>query len=192
MRDLKDAEEKILDRVLYLIGQTGSTRISIRDIAKEAGVNVAAVNYYFGSKDEMMRRVDEFYLKNTIDSYSTLNIEKHTDEEKILNWANAIMEYSIRYPGITILLKEKAGKSDELSKEIMRTTKEMNTKMFTILSRLIGGNENSFALNKIIFISSILQPLSDMHQTLYSKEGFGDSTFRKKYIIHLIDKLKNN
>ena len=189
MRELRDSEEKILDRALFLIGQTGSTKITIRSIAKEAGVNVAAVNYYFGSKDEMMRRVDEFYLKNTIETYAALDCDDFNDSQKILNWADAVMEYSLRYPGITILLKEKANKTDEMSKRIMQITNEMNTKMFSILFRLIGGSEESFALNKIIFISSILQPLSDMHQALYPKEGFENSDFRKKYITHLLEKV---
>ena len=50
MRDLNSVEEKILDRALYLIGKTGSMNVPIRAIAKEANVNVSAVNYYFRTR----------------------------------------------------------------------------------------------------------------------------------------------
>lgn len=190
MRELKDAEERILDRALYLIGKTGSTRISIRAIAKEAGVNVGAVNYYFGSKEEMLRRVDEFYLKNTRDTYSALDREEYSDEEKILHWADAVMEYSLRYPGITVLLKEKRNRTDALSRNIIETTREMNERMFTILLRVIGGDDSAFAMNRTIFLSSILQPLSEIHRTLFPDEGFGDRKYRMKYIAHIIGTLK--
>ena len=60
MRELKGIEEKILDRALYLFGKNGTTNVPIRSIVREAGVNVSAINYYFGSKDNMMNYIKEF------------------------------------------------------------------------------------------------------------------------------------
>jgi AcrR family transcriptional regulator len=37
--------EHILDRTIYLMGKQGTTDVPVRAIAREAGVNVAAVNY---------------------------------------------------------------------------------------------------------------------------------------------------
>jgi len=65
MRELKSVEEKILDRALYLIGKNKTMDVPVRAIAKEANVNVSAINYYFRSKEEMLKQVRQFYLTNT-------------------------------------------------------------------------------------------------------------------------------
>jgi len=187
MRVLKDAEEKILDKALGLIGKNGSSKISIRAIAQEAGVNVSAVNYYFGSKIEMLKRVDEFYLKNTMDTYSALENDSCSDRDKILNWADAVMEYSLRYPGITVLLKEINEREDERAKEISEITQKMNFIMIDILKRVIGGDEETFSMNKNIFISSILHPLTETHKSSYPNEFFDRSAYRQQYISHLLN-----
>lgn len=66
MRELTSIQEKILDKALYLIGKNASFNVPIRAIAKEANVNVSAINYYFRTKEEMMKYVKEFYLDNTV------------------------------------------------------------------------------------------------------------------------------
>jgi len=42
---------------LACIEREGLDRLTVRAIAREAGVNVAAVNYYFGSKDQLVQLV---------------------------------------------------------------------------------------------------------------------------------------
>src|ERR1700760_1816441 len=48
-----DTRTRILDAALDQFGARGFAATSIRDLAQAAGVNVAAVNYYFGSKDAL-------------------------------------------------------------------------------------------------------------------------------------------
>ena len=60
--DLKGANEttaktRILDAAELLFAKYGIANVSVRDITAEAGVNIAAVNYYFGSKDELIKAV---------------------------------------------------------------------------------------------------------------------------------------
>ena len=48
---------KILDAAERLFAQSGLERVSMRDITRAAGVNLAAVNYHFGSKDGLIEAV---------------------------------------------------------------------------------------------------------------------------------------
>jgi len=48
---------RILDAALDLFGERGPTGTTVRDIAKRAKVNVAAISYHFGGKDELYRAV---------------------------------------------------------------------------------------------------------------------------------------
>lgn len=48
-----DARERLLDAAEKLFCQRGFEGTSVREITAEAGCNVAAVNYYFGSKEKL-------------------------------------------------------------------------------------------------------------------------------------------
>lgn len=54
MTDL-GTKEKILRAAHTLFGQKGFDSVSIREISKEAGVNVAAVNYHFENKENLFK-----------------------------------------------------------------------------------------------------------------------------------------
>jgi AcrR family transcriptional regulator len=49
--------DRILDAALDLFGERGLTGTTVRDIAERAKVNVAAISYHFGGKDELYRAV---------------------------------------------------------------------------------------------------------------------------------------
>jgi AcrR family transcriptional regulator len=52
-------KDQILDAAEKLFAQVGFGAASVRDITHEAGVNLAAVNYHFGSKEGLVRAVVE-------------------------------------------------------------------------------------------------------------------------------------
>jgi AcrR family transcriptional regulator len=51
---LGDTEAKILDAAFRRLAREGYAALSIREIAKDAGVNHALINYHFGSKDQLV------------------------------------------------------------------------------------------------------------------------------------------
>lgn len=59
MSELPDTKTRILDVAEELFSDQGFDRVSIRDITEVAKVNLAAVNYHFGGKDEMIAAVFE-------------------------------------------------------------------------------------------------------------------------------------
>lgn len=51
----KDRQERILDAVISLLAQHGISGVSIRAVAKEAGVALGLVNYYYDDKIGLIR-----------------------------------------------------------------------------------------------------------------------------------------
>ena len=49
--DGAEARHRLLHTALRLFAQNGFAKTSIREIAREAGVNVSAISYYFGDKE---------------------------------------------------------------------------------------------------------------------------------------------
>ncbi len=59
MKQVKDTRERILDVAEELFGEHGLGRVSIRDITRKAKVNLAAINYHFGTKEDLVAAVFE-------------------------------------------------------------------------------------------------------------------------------------
>lgn len=193
MRELKGIEEKILDRALYLFGKNGTTNVPIRTIVKEAEVNVSAINYYFGSKDKMLKYVKEFYLENISQAYAALYNENLSDEEKVIECTNEIIEYSLRYPGVLIMSKESIAskEKDDIDIKIIENLKEKSNKLDCILKKVINSNDEDFIYKKMIFISSITYPTAD-EEFIFENNIINNKEKRIKYIINLIKLLKGN
>jgi AcrR family transcriptional regulator len=73
----------IIDTAEKLFSRNGFEGTSVRDIAHEAGINVAMISYYFGSKEKLMEAIFErktSYLKvkieNLIDNKTITPYEK--------------------------------------------------------------------------------------------------------------------
>lgn len=58
----KDTKTKILDAAEKLIVELGAEKTSLRKITAEAGVNIAAINYHFGSKSNLVSAILERFL----------------------------------------------------------------------------------------------------------------------------------
>ncbi|NLI96759.1 MAG: helix-turn-helix transcriptional regulator, partial [Synergistaceae bacterium] len=59
-QDLDDTvKERLLSAAGALFSQKGYDRTSVREIARAAGANAAAVSYYFGGKEGLYRAVLE-------------------------------------------------------------------------------------------------------------------------------------
>ena len=54
--------ERILESALDLFGEHGLTDTKVRDIARRAKVNLAAVSYHFGGKEELYRAVAKLVI----------------------------------------------------------------------------------------------------------------------------------
>lgn len=54
---MQPTREQLLDTAERLFAEEGVDRVSLRDITSAAGTNVAAVNYHFGSKENLVAAV---------------------------------------------------------------------------------------------------------------------------------------
>jgi AcrR family transcriptional regulator len=54
---MTDTKQKILDTAERLIAEQGYAATSLRHIIAEAGVNLAAIHYHFGSKEELLDEI---------------------------------------------------------------------------------------------------------------------------------------
>ena len=56
------SREKLLEVAVHLFAQKGLDGVSTRDLAREAGLNISLISYYFGGKEGLYRAVLELSL----------------------------------------------------------------------------------------------------------------------------------
>jgi AcrR family transcriptional regulator len=60
---MEGMEDRILEAAVACIEEYGVHRLTVRRIAAKAGVNTAAINYYFRTKEQLMDKVDELTIR---------------------------------------------------------------------------------------------------------------------------------
>jgi AcrR family transcriptional regulator len=94
-------EAKIIQTTIDCIEKHGITGTTIRRIALMAGINVAAINYYFRSKDALLRRCMETTLANAFDLAGMPDMPGLGPQERCAAIMLEILEGGIRFPGLT-------------------------------------------------------------------------------------------
>ena len=84
---------KILEAAEKLFVEKGFDGTSVRELAKAAGVNVAMISYYFGSKENLLEAILEHKTMNSRTHLESLNQKNLSPEEKL----NQIIDYYVDY-----------------------------------------------------------------------------------------------
>ena len=80
---ISDKKEKILLAAQNLFGQHGFEAVSTRALAKEAGVNIAMLSYYFGSKEKLYEATIHFLMDRRRDDMNKLMVNLQSPMEKV-------------------------------------------------------------------------------------------------------------
>ena len=93
-------KREIVQAAIECINEEGLNNATIRKIADKAGVNSAAISYYFGNREELINLAMEATLDNAFD-FGDFRYEKEDDYKTVLK---AILEHwkpgIVDYPGI--------------------------------------------------------------------------------------------
>lgn len=77
----QDGVEQILRAALSLLVEQGSKALTLRRIAAECGMNVGNLNYYFRSKDDLIRELLDAVISSYQDSFDAITHEPGADAE---------------------------------------------------------------------------------------------------------------
>lgn len=94
-------EGKILDATIQCIERYGLDGTTIRRIAETAGVNSAAISYYYRSKDRLVEKAMELSLANAFDWDDYPDVNELSLQEYLTNVFIRLVEGSQTFPGLT-------------------------------------------------------------------------------------------
>ena len=97
VRNELGTKERIIKVTMELIASEGFQNVTIRKIANQADVNLAAVNYHFGSKDAVINEALKTVMAQLINAFSQLKDAGTEPREKlrlfIITYSNVLFKY---------------------------------------------------------------------------------------------------
>lgn len=191
MRNFDTKKEQILDAALKVAVQKGIANVTVRDVAKEAGVNIAAINYYFSSKKRMLEEMEVLFRDNFREAFTALDVEGLPAEEKLLSWMSGALEYAVHYPGIILLLRDKLLLNvDEPQNAAMRfelVRRIIQVKM--LFNEAVGapdGDDKLFTM----FASTVLWPFVVSPLIFGEVDSYAEKQSRDDYFRYIINFFK--
>ncbi|MEW5813834.1 MAG: TetR/AcrR family transcriptional regulator [Spirochaetota bacterium] len=102
MSEKNPTRQLILEAVVTCIEKYGIDKVTTRKIAKEAGTNIASINYYFRSKDGLVSTALSMTINHMMeDVISAIDDVQRPLEEILENVFFYLLEGSLRYPGVS-------------------------------------------------------------------------------------------
>lgn len=126
------AEEKIKDAARKIFTQKGFAATKTRDIAAEAGINMAMLNYYFRSKEKLFEIVMMENMQKMMSGVAEIFFDETTTlEKKIELFIDAKVDTLIKNPDLlSFVLNEFKGNSHTLTDRFALMKKSHFIKQF--------------------------------------------------------------
>lgn len=185
-------EGKILDATIQCIERYGLDGTTIRRIAETAGVNSAAISYYYRSKDRLVEKAMELSLTNGFDWEDYPDINEFSLREYLVNVFTRLVEGAYTFPGLTrahffnVFAK---GEYDSPSvKKINRFFEEL---LGSILKKYPGRDDSELrkALMQMASAAFLIPSLMPELFDTFCRVDFKDKAELQAYIGRIVEAL---
>ena len=99
-----DLRSALIDAARKLIGEKGPRAISLREVAKAAGVSHAAPYRHFKDKDELLASIAELGFRRLADRLEEITAQVENTREQLLESGKAYVRLALAAPEITLLM----------------------------------------------------------------------------------------
>ena len=189
--EFNEKQMQILQVTEKLFAEKGFDGTSIRDIAKQANINIAMVSYYFGSKEKMLEALIYSRISDMKLQLESLSKEAISPVEKINKLIELYIHRINKNKGIyQILHFELTSKKREIDLKSFAEVKKQN---FEIIKKIIveGQEKGIFKkdINLILIPSSILGPFFHFQMNRPNYEEMLDLKTDKAYDNYIKNEL---
>lgn len=181
-------EEKIINATIACIEQFGVEATTNRKIAEIAGINSAAVNYYFRSKEILLQRVMERTLDNAFDWKDFAQLPGNSPQERCEAILLDILSGGVNFPGITRAhFHNLLSMGDYDSQVVARINKFVESLAQDLTSHGYKGRQDDLELSCMQLSYTIF--MSVLTPRIFSKMNLEDPTNQKTFVHSLVSKM---
>ncbi len=182
-----ETKQEILKATLKILESEGFQKLTVRKIAAEAGVNVAAVNYHFGSKDRVVFEALQTLRARFGEAFAHLRAVGHPPRARLVAFMTAYCDTVFEYPNLV-----KAFINQSLNAEIQQdyesfVRREGLALITQTLAEILPDGEETLRMKAFQMMSSLILIL------LVGKDSgpvigldFSDPQVRARYIQTIV------
>ena len=123
-----EARERLLVAAEKLFAERGMASVCVRDLVSEAKVNIAAVNYYFGSKEKLYLETLRYSFRNSRQALPKLEaMQKEAQAASTVEAARlALRQYVEEIMHIILISRETSCHADLMGHEMSHPTQALD------------------------------------------------------------------
>lgn len=185
-------ERHIIEAAIECIETYGIQGATVQRIAEGAGVNNAAINYYFRSKDQLIQEALDVTLGNAFDWEDFKESEDMPARERLIHILTTLMRDSHQYPGLARAhFSDTVTGADYDTTAIRRLNGFLGELEADLQKRGVGihGAELKMALTQIMGCAFLLGMLVPGLFTVYSGIDLTDETAGELFVRRLVEGL---
>lgn len=119
-------EEKIKEAAATLFIRKGFAATKTRDIAEEAGINIASLHYYYRSKDKLFELVMGTALRQFSQVMDSVFNNDNPLHEKIVYFADRYINFLRENPNVPLFIIAESQQNPEMLDRLMEGEKSMD------------------------------------------------------------------
>lgn len=195
--EFNDKQVQIIEEAEKLFAQKGFKGTSVREIAQNAGINLAMISYYFGSKDKLLEAIFVYRGHTTkISLEEILKNGKMSPAEKIdVLIEKYVQKIFSQKPFYKIMSKEMLTNNTENTEKLIL---EIKTQNLELIAKIISEGQKSGEFSTDVDLPLIMATLSGAAnnfiatQKYYRKLSGLESMKEKEFENILLNKLTKN
>jgi AcrR family transcriptional regulator len=183
------AQGKIIEATIECIEREGIQAVTIRKIAKLAGVNSAAINYYFRSKEKLVEEVMRSTIEHVFEDWrEVVNDENRSVRERLFLLFTDYMEGAIMYSGISKAHMWEPLINNNYDSLFVKLLNEFFQDLVKKLSLELKRPVKELKLVVIHLFSALTMPvlMPDLYRDFYDGKTFKEAKVRRALIEHVL------
>lgn len=186
------AREKIIAATLSLIEKEGVHGLTTRVIASEANVNIAAINYYFGSKQKLIEETLLSALNHMFSDTADFVTQMGDSADDLLkNIMLYFLQGSVRYPGMIKAMLHEPVNNNNYNDAVMQQLMKFLGRLKSQIEQAIQTDKADAGERLMQIFSVALLPalLPELFKKILGEDFTGNIEKQKRYIEIFFNKL---
>jgi len=183
------AQGKIIEATIECIEREGIQAVTIRKIAKLAGVNSAAINYYFRSKEKLVEEVMRSTIEHLFEDWrEIINDESRSVRERLFLLFTDYMEGAIMFPGISKAHMWEPLINNNYDSLFVKLLNDFFQDLVKKLKLELKRPAKELKLVVIHLFSALTMPvlMPDLYREFYDGKTFKEAKIRRALIEHVL------
>jgi AcrR family transcriptional regulator len=189
-----DAADRIVLATLAVIERDGLDALTVRGIAREAGVNIAAISYYFRSKDDLVALVLERALdrgvKDPLVDFDRLAGAGKDARVALAGAIEAFLESAVRFPRTVVAQLHGPIVMQDYRRDVVVRMNALLDRLFARLrKRLVGrGDAQKRTTLAQLWSAVVMTAIAPMLMRPFGRADLRETKQRRAWVSALVNR----